>query len=352
MVSTPRLCSNCNRPSPDQYVSCMYCGGPLAAAQTDQSSGAEALGSAEPLAEEPEVLGQELQPSVRSDVDLRRADLLSALSRSRGPFGPRSAAYRLILIPAPANREGAHWLMHRLAAQVGIDLYTARSHLNRQVPSFLAESEHRGHLEEMAAPLREAGLLVTIISRTSWLDDALPVPVVAASCDGADTDCTFVVADGGKLLVNRASLLWAALARIEPRRPLSVSDAQEDGVVSSSPSPLSRDSGSYQLLDILLSDRQYALRLRADRFDFSCLGEARSISAEVNLRALLSWLSHDPQQMIPVDELFRRVPAVALDKSRDRVDGSSASGLSAREIEFTEYVLILHQFNRELDNAD
>jgi hypothetical protein len=242
--------------------------------------------------------------------------------------------------------------MHRLAAQVGIDLYTARSHLNRQVPSYLAESEHRDNLEAMTVPLREAGLLVAIVSRDSWLKDALPVPVVAASCDETSAHCTFETADGGTLLVDRASLAWAALARIEPRRPLSVSDAAEDGVTSSSPSRLSRDSGSYQLLDILLSDRQSPLRLRADRFDFSCLGEARSISAEMNLRAVLRWLSPDPQRTIPVDEFFRRVPAVAVDRARDSIDGSSSSGLSAREVEFTEYVLILNQCNRELGIAD
>lgn len=194
--------------------------------------------------------------------------------------------------------------------------------------------------------------MVAIVSRDSWLQDSLPVPVVGVSCEEGSRHCTFVVSDGSTLPVDRASLAWAALARIEPRRALSVSDAGEDGAASSSAPPLSRDSGSYQLLDILLSEHRGAVRLRADRFDFSCLGEARSISAEMNLRAMLSWLSPDPQHRIPLDECFRRVPAVAVDRSRDSLDGASGSGLAAREVEFTEYVLILNHCNRALGIAD
>ena len=84
------------------------------------------------------------------ELERWRERLRSGLGRSRGPFGPRQDPYRLFLIPAALNRQGAHWLRHRLADNVGIDLYTARSLLNRLVPSYLAGSDERETLEAMA----------------------------------------------------------------------------------------------------------------------------------------------------------------------------------------------------------
>ncbi len=283
-----------------------------------------------------------------SEYEAVRVALRTALSRSRGPFGPRDAPYRLLLMPSVGNREGAHWLMHRLADRVGIDLYTAKSHLNRVVPSFLAASEEREKLELMAIPLREAGLSVCLLERDKWLRDSLPVPVISASLDEKTQDCVFVAGDGGSLRVDRGSLSWASMARIEPRRPSLASAAEDDSRGAPRTPSLARDSGSFQLLDILRSDCSGALRLRADRFDFSCLGEQRTISAEMNLRRVLKWLSLEPERCMPLDECFRRVPAVAMDKVSDGLEGASGGLLMAREVEFTEYVLLLDYCNREL----
>jgi hypothetical protein len=239
--------------------------------------------------------------------------------------------------------------MHRLADRVGIDLYTAKSHLNRLVPSFLTESADRQVLEEMATPLREAGLVVAIIARDAWLQSALPTPVIGASCDDGDPHCTFQVLGGNSLRVDRATLSWACMGHIERRRPQGAGEFGDDGSGGQPPSTLSRDGGSFQLLDIMRSDCRSPLRLRADRFDFSCLGEERGISAEQNLRTLLRWLSPDSERIIPLDEHFKRVASVATDKMRDGLEGAAGGGLLAREVEFTEYGLILDRFRRELE---
>ncbi len=352
MVNALRLCPNCDRPSPNQYRSCMYCGASLPAAHGDDGEEADAVAVPAPSSE------QDSSPAlapVQSTVDSPeferlRAGLLSALSRSRGPFGPRQAPYRLVLLPAVGNREGAHWLMHRLADRVGIDLYTARSHLNRLVPSFLTESADRQALEGVAMSLREAGLVVTIIASDSWLQSALPTPVIGVACDEGGSHCTFVAGDGDSLRVDRATLAWACMAHIEPRRSQGAGEVGDDGSATLSVPSLSRNAGSFQLLDIMRSDCRSALRLRADCFDFSCLGDERSISAEQNLRSLLRWLSPDPERIIPLDECFKRVPSVATDKMGDGLLGAAGGALLAREVEFTEYALILDRLRRELED--
>ena len=351
MVHAPRLCPACDRPSPHQYRSCMYCGASLPASEGDGGDQAVAVVQVPDSLPEPDAspaVPAAQDTLVSSGFERAQSDLLSALGRSRGPFGPRQAPYRLLLMPAPGNREGAHWLMHRLADRVGIDLYTARSHLNRPVPSFLSESADLEVLTAVATSLQEAGLSITIISRDSWLTDALPTAVIGVSCEPGDDDCTFVIQDGSSLRVARASLAWACMAHIEPRRSQGGGDRGEEGSASLSVPSLSRDSGSFQLLDIMRSDSRSPLRLRADRFDFTCLGEERGISADQNLRTLLQWLPPEPERRIPLDEHFKRVASVATDKARDGAEGATGGALLAREVEFTEYGLILDHFRREL----
>jgi len=345
MVEAPTLCPSCGRPSPDQYIVCMYC-----ATELPHRAPADPVIDEVETERRPPMVGG-VRTVSSGDLERSRAKLRADLGRSRGPFGPRQAPYRLFLIPSAANREGAHWLRHRLADKVGIDLYTAGSHLNRLVPSYLAGGDDRQALEAMAAPLREAGVVVSIIERVSWLDDSMPVSVIAVSREKGSDLCTFMVADGTSLEVSCSSLAWASLGQIEavglPRSEERDKEGKKQLPILAG---LSRDSGSFQLLDVVRSDRAGALRLRSDHFDFSCLGEERTISATVNMRTMLRWLSADPSRSIPLDEYFRRVPPVGVDLPRDTAGIGSGRCLS-RELEFTEYVLILDHSNRKLSAA-
>jgi len=346
MVDAPRLCPSCGRPSPDQYTVCMYC-----ATELSQRTRSEpVIDEVEEQPRSPIVGGVRTVSS--GDLERGRVKLRDDLGRSRGPFGPRQVSYRLVLIPSAVNREGAHWLRHRLADSVGIDLYTARTHLNRLVPSYLAGSDDRKTLEEMASPLREAGVVVSILERATWLEDSMPVSVIAASREAGSDVCSFMVADGTSLEVPCSSFAWAALGQIEVVGvPRSEERDTEGSQGISLASGLSREAGAFQLLDVLRSDRAGALRLRSDHFDFSCLGADWTISAMVNMRTMLRWLSADPHSAIPLDEYFRRVPAVGVDRPRDVPDGLGSRRCLARELEFTEYVLILDHSNRKLSAA-
>ncbi len=350
MAEAPRLCPSCARPSPAQYKVCMYCSTLLPSLARDEDSALPedpGLDDEAPAAVRHPGLPGGFKTISSGALARIRGEMLETLSRSRGPFGPRLASYRLVLMPSAANREGAHWLKHRLVDHVGIDLYTARTHLNRLVPSYLAGSDELQPLQAMAAPLRDAGLQTAIIDRRRWLQDALPIPVIAVSREPGSEVCTFMVADGTSIDVATGSFSWASMAQISATvgaRPEPVDDSDGPGRLPLS--SLARDGGAFLLLDVVHRSGGGALRLRSDHFDFNCLGERRTVSAEVNLRMMLQWLAADPARPIPLDEYFRRVPAVAVDRPRDPSEGIGRGPLLARELEFTEYVLILDHFNR------
>jgi len=329
----------------------MYCGSPLAPLVASEATAELSEDEVPPLepaaAESVAATVGGVRTISTGELERSRHELRQALSRSRGPFGPRHAPYRLFLIPSAANAAGAHWLRHRLADNVGVDLYTARTHLNRLVPSYLAGDDDIGVLETMAAPLRKGGLVVSIVARDTWLDDCLPVPVIAASRDEGSDLCMFMVADGTSVEVSCASLTWASLAQIESTGLPGSAEREPQGLSSTTSLPaLARDRGSFQLLDLMRREGGGALRLRSDQFDFACLGAERTISAGVNMRAMLGWLSPDLECPIPLDEYFRRVPAVGVDRAGDIPDVKAGGGGLARELEFTEYVLILDHSNR------
>jgi hypothetical protein len=333
----------------------MYCGTPLAplvasevaAEASAELSDYEVPSAGRPATESVATTVGGVRTISTGEMERSRHELRQALLRSRGPFGPRHAPYRLFLIPSAANASGAYWLRHRLADTVGIDLYTACSNLNRLVPSYLAGDDDIGVLETMAAPLREGGLVVSIVARDTWLDDCLPVPVIAVSREPGSSLCTFLVADGTSVEVSCASITWASMAQIESAGLPGSAAREPQGLRSTTALPaLARDRGSFQLLDLMRREGGGALRLRSDQFDFACLGAERTISAGVNMRAMLVWLSPDPDRPIVLDEYFRRVPAVGVDRPGDRPDAKAGGGGLARELEFTEYVLILDHSNR------
>jgi hypothetical protein len=256
--------------------------------------------------------------------------LTHALARGAGPFGPRGAAFRLILEPDVAYKGNAHWLRHRLASTLGVDLYTAVQALQRDTPSFLAASDTEAEAEEQRAHLLEAGLKCHVIRGGSWLEGTEPIAVVRVEGDPPGL-VHFTTHDGLVLECKRRGFWWAAIAEIEPDsgpRERAERERRERR-------KLDVETGPYLVLDLFLSRQRRPLRLRSDRFDFSCLGNQRSLSSAVNLRRLLIWLAHDPSVPIALDEGFKRVPSI---EGVDR--GELGERLPRREIDFTEYALL------------
>lgn len=269
-----------------------------------------------------------------------------AMTTGAGPFGRREAEARLILLPDSGYKSQVHWLRHRLVSALGIDLYMAGQVLQRDVPVFLGSSETFDEAEALAEHLREGGLRVLTIDRDGWLDDTLPESIASASADG---DLVRLVrTDGERFACFRADFTWAAVGEIEPDRA-SLPMVQERtfrGRADPPPRPaLDVDGGPFLALDVLRRSSRRPLRFRSDEFDFSCLGGGRGLAASLNLRRLLGWLAQDADQPIPLDERFKRVAHVpGLPEG-----GGDARRLTRREVEFTEYVLLVDAPNHAGD---
>ncbi len=271
-----------------------------------------------------------------SDVDFETA-LRNALERGGGPFGKREAEARVILLPDPEYRGQAHWLRHRLAAATGMDLYTATQTLQRDVPGCLLQTETFAEAEEAADHLREAGLKILTIARSAWLDDALPDPAIGADLGSGDV-VRFARPDGTAFEVARDDLRAAVIGEIEPdtaKVPMVPERDKRWGVAVAPDRPaLDVGSGPFVVLDLLRASTRRPIRVRSDDFDFRCLGDDRGLAAGLNLRILLKKLGIEE-----LNDRFKRVPHVA----GLPVEGGDARGrpLTRREVEFTEYVLIV-----------
>ncbi len=260
-----------------------------------------------------------------------------AMTTGAGPFGKREAAARLILLPDSSYRGQVHWLRHRLVSALGMDLYMAGQVLQRDIPVFLGSADSFEEAEELAEHLRDGGLRVLTIDRDGWLDDTLPEPIASASTDG--DLIRFVRTDGERFACFRTDLTWAALGEIEPDReslPL-MPERGFRGRAEPPPRPsLDVEGGAFLVLDLMRRSSRRPLRFRSDEFDFGCLGDGRGLAASLNLRRLLGWVAPDPDEPIPLDERFKRVA---------HVPGLPESGegrhVTRREVEFTEYVLLL-----------
>ena len=265
--------------------------------------------------------------------------VLEGLRRGGGPFGPRGIPVRLILLPDPRYARRSAELRDLLHQELGLDLYTSNQVLQKPIPSYLGPATNRTQGELRIAPLKEAGLRIVVLERDKWLEGAEPDYVVGARAE-TEGFVTFDRADGSTLEMRRGSVRWAALAPIRP-------GAAGPGTL---PSPLSEDDvpgldqhqGSYLLLDLLRKGVRRPIRMRSDQFDFTCLGPDRQLSANLNFRRMLSWLTpqpDNPEQVIPLDEAFRRVPH--LPGAPIQGPGPKPAIVDRREVEFTEYVLML-----------
>jgi hypothetical protein len=261
-----------------------------------------------------------------------------AMTVGPGPFGKRDAEARLILLPDPAYRSRMQWLRHRLVSAMGMDLYMAGQVLQRDVPVFLGSGESFEEAEELAEHLREGGMRVLTIDRDGWLDDTCPEPVVEASIEGDLV--RFVRTDGDRFACMRSDFTWAALAEIEPDRVSLPIVPERDWLRRTEPPPprsLEVEDGPFLALDLLRRSSRQPIRIRSDEFDFSCLGPDRALAASLNLRRLIAWLAPDPEEPLLLDERFKRVahiPGLPAEPGEGRQ-------FSRREVEFTEYVLLV-----------
>lgn len=251
-----------------------------------------------------------------AEPDQFQDPMLLSLSSGRGPFGDRSARFRLLLLPSDEGITDDENLRLAVANATGQDLYTAGLTIKRQVPSVVTSGEDPRVLNNLARDLRLAGAEVLIVERGYWLDGILPVTVVGAQ-GIAPGPVTFELADGSFESVARERLGYCVLASFD-------------------------DAGgrTHWVLDIYLSDSPVCIRARSDRFDFSMLGALAGGAAARRMHHLVRWLSVDPHQLLPIDEAFKHVPATA------RSTEAAAPELEPGLVDFTEYSLLRDQGRR------
>jgi len=278
-------------------------------------------------------------------------DLEAELGRGRGPFGPRDASMRLMLVPSSSYGAGGDKLRARLAQLLSVDLYTAGAHLRRSWPSFLDAPDDPDRGLVLLDALEEAGFRVLCVQGREWVAQHLPLSVTAMNSEGAPGAWRFLSEDGEAHDVRSEDLSWAALGEITEdgqERPSS----QERNRWGVAPRPasgvLDRSSGSYVLLDLCRHSSTRPLRIRTDQFDFSCLGTGRSLAAAVNLKSLLEMLRPPSGPPLTVDTAFRRLPRLPPRPGLVAQAGNRARMLS-REAEFSEYVSLINMVQHGID---
>jgi hypothetical protein len=346
-----RSCPSCDRPNRRGAKRCLYCSAELPPIPTpsvspeldsgflpelntgdlDPLPGLVLSAAEQPLASAPPTFEP---PQFAS----RDEALLDGLSRGGGPFGPREAALRFILLPDSRYAAQLEPMRQAIHEYLDIDLYTATQALQKEIPSYLGSTGHPDVGKFVGGPLRELGIRVLMIERASWLEGTEPERVVKLNL--ADPQViTFIREDGSSFEVIRGAIRWAAVGEVRPEGLMpSIGEPRNP---SDDGRSLGAQEGGYQLLDLLRRDNRRPIRIRSDSFDFSALGPDQGLSANLNLRKLLGQLTRDPanpEVLIPLDENFRKVPHLP-------GAGLGAAGgpgsINRRELEFTEYVLLL-----------
>lgn len=347
-----RSCPSCNRPNARSAKRCLYCSVELPVVpptedrvEVDTGFLPELnTGDLDPLAA---TLTPGAGPIARSTtptsevVSAGRINeaLMTGLSRGGGPFGPRDAALRFILLPDSRYAAQIEPMRQAIHEHLDIDLYTATQALQKEIPSFLGTTDTLDVARLVAEPLRTLGIRLLIIERETWLEGTKPERVVGLKLSDPQI-VTFLRADGSSFELVRGSIRWAALGEVRPEgRMPSIGDAEGGGAEAR---VLGTQEGAYQLLDLLRRDSRRPIRIRSDQFDFSTLGSEKELSSNLNLRNILQQLTRDPtnpEVLIPLDENFRRVPHLPGSGLGAAAGGPKA--INRRELEFTEYVLLL-----------
>jgi hypothetical protein len=255
------------------------------------------------------------------------------LLKGRGPWGPRDAAARVLLLPDPGYRDNLPWLRARLHAVLGLDAYTCNLYLQRVFPVFL---EARDSVTDGEALLEELGdsLRLLLLAREVVAQSPRAVEVGQAEID--DVQVVFAEAEHPERehVVSRYGLEAAYLGEIKPEEA-GGTPLVERGFWRNKPRArrgFDDILNPYWLLDLVFGDR--TIRIRSDRFDFSCLGTDRAPSTLLNLRNLAAYLALSD---VELDELFKRVPTVRRERNPEADEEQSV----APEVTlFDEYVMV------------
>lgn len=268
------------------------------------------------------------------------ATLLEALGRGGGPFGPRKAPWRMMLLPSPAYREGLPWLRSRLARALGMDLYTASQQLQRTIPTCVAVADTRDELDGPAESLREGEIDVVVLQRREWARGRLP-RLVADVLDLGEDPLLFTLLDGEPLAVPRRTIHTALLAEIRPIRDSVQIERNRFGLPKKIQRPGLEDRFTpYIAVDLLLDDDPRPLRFRSSERDFAALlGEQVQIAATLNMRRLVQMLAL-PDRELAIDEGFRRVQVMPGPQEREEAGGMKPGTVPRRAVDFTEYSLL------------
>lgn len=266
--------------------------------------------------------------------------MLDALGRGGGPFGPRKAPWRLMLLPSPRYREGIPWLRARLARTVGIDLYSATQHLQKLLPTCLSVADTGDSLGASLEKLQDTLLDVAVLQRREWARGRLP-RLVADIVDLDEDPLLFTLQGGESVEVPRRTIHSALLAEIKPIRDAVQVEKNRFGIAKKQQAPSLEDRFSpYIALDLLLDDDPRPLRLRSSELDFSeLLGERLQIAATLNMRQMVKQLA-PPERSVPINEGFRRVPILPGPQERKDGGGLNPGTVSRRAVDFTEFSLL------------
>jgi len=258
-----------------------------------------------------------------------------AVLQGRGPWGPRSAEARLLLLPDPTYQQRLPWLRARLHNLLGLDAYTANLYLQRAFPVYLEHFDSREEADELAAELDRGGMGVMVLTRSMIQAHPQAVSVRAAAIEGdlvvfgvEDEDAPLVTVPQGDI---EAAFTGEIKPMEAPDQPLV-----ERSFWRNKPRPsLTFDEvgNPYWVLD-LVSPR-VIVRVRSDRFDFSVLGDDKGPSSLFNLRSLPAVLTG---REFAADDLFKRVPRV----KRERNPEADVNPDQPPEevVLFDEYVMI------------
>ena len=255
-----RSCPSCNRPNAASAKRCLYCSVNLPALPSPEDNvGAEAgflpeLNTGDlapiftPLPPRSEQGARPAGPAFEvPSADSNDEALMDGLGRGGGPFGPRDAALRFILLPDSRYAAQIEPMRQAIHEFLDIDLYTASQALQKEVPSFLGSTENLDVAKFIAEPLRAVGVRLLMIERATWLEGTKPERVVGLDLSDPQT-VTFLRSDGSSLEIVRGSVRWAALGEVRPEgRMPSIGDAKGAGGQAR---VLGTHEGAYQLLDL------------------------------------------------------------------------------------------------------
>ncbi len=352
-------CPRCHRWNGVRAV-CLYCGVPLPPPSEEgvpeSKEGPKASTPGDPtLPPSPEaIVSSQISPSPSdSGVYGRSSGLFAALPppvtendlvRGRGTFGKRSAPARLLLVPDRSYLRALPWLRIRLSETLSLDTYTAAMLLQRDVPAFLKEFPSTEEAEPKAQRLLSLGIRTCLLTPEGMLAYGPPVPIT--SCRLGIHKMIFQTGQGEREVLT-GEVARAVLGEIRPP-PGGAQTIEAKGFLgrpqrSLSSRSLSDIQGASWIMDLFLKGGPPILRLRADAFDYHCLGPERGVSAWRNLQAVLGLLQATLGGF-PEDRAFRKV--VQTPEVWQGKDDVETPLPLPEEVAFTEYGIVLDRAAR------